>query len=289
MNKFEINLNLYRSFYYVAKYEGFTKASTHAMLSQSSLSTNIKILEESLETKLFYRKTNNLTLTKEGKALFSKLEEVVNILNKDIEQKELNIGCLRVIADNYLDDTIQKFKQQFKDITINFNFSKNTELYQMLKKDDIDIIISRYPLFYKFDNYITVEKIKDIENVFVCSKSFFEKEKEKMKERDYVFPLILPDSSEKRRKIEQYLIDNDINYNVDIEIPNSNLVKKLILKDIGIGYINKKYVEEELKNNEMIIVDKFKNIPLDNITIIYDSKKNNYIVDTFVKIFKETI
>ena len=42
MNKFDINLNLYRSFYYVAKYGGFTKASKHANISQSSLSSNVK-------------------------------------------------------------------------------------------------------------------------------------------------------------------------------------------------------------------------------------------------------
>ena len=45
MNKFDINLNLYRSFYYVAKYGGFTKASKYALISQSSLSSNIKNLE----------------------------------------------------------------------------------------------------------------------------------------------------------------------------------------------------------------------------------------------------
>lgn len=46
MNNFDVNLNLYRSFYYVAKYGGFTKASKQANISQSSLSSNVKNLEE---------------------------------------------------------------------------------------------------------------------------------------------------------------------------------------------------------------------------------------------------
>lgn len=46
----------------------------------------------------------------------------------------------------------------------------------MLKKDQVDIIICRYPLFYKFEKDIFVEKIFDAENVFVCSKKFYEKE-----------------------------------------------------------------------------------------------------------------
>lgn len=53
MNNFDVNLNLYRSFYYVAKYSGFTKASKQANISQSSLSSNVKNLEEQLNKKTF--------------------------------------------------------------------------------------------------------------------------------------------------------------------------------------------------------------------------------------------
>ena len=42
MKKFDINLNLYRSFYYVAKFGGFTVASKKMMVSQPALSANIK-------------------------------------------------------------------------------------------------------------------------------------------------------------------------------------------------------------------------------------------------------
>ena len=134
MNKFDINLNLYRSFYYVAKYGGFTKGSKYALISQSSLSNNIKNLEESLGVKLFDRKSLSVKLTRDGKELFSKLEEIINILNENIEQKEINIGCLRFIADNYLDDVIKEFREDNEGIKINFNFANTTELYQFLKK-----------------------------------------------------------------------------------------------------------------------------------------------------------
>ena len=67
-----------------------------------------------------------------------------------------------------------------------------------------------------------------------------------MKSDNYIYPLILPNSSEKRRNIEQYLIDMNIIYNVEVEIPNSNLLRKLIMNNIGIGYINKKSVQQEI-------------------------------------------
>lgn len=289
MNNFEINLNLYRSFYYVAKYGGFTKASKIAMISQSALSSNIKNLEECLNKRLFDRRISEISLTPDGKELFLKVEEVFNILNSSIDKKEINIGCVRFIADNYLDSAIVQFKNQFPNIKLNFDFQNVTELYQLLKKDELDIIISRYPLFYKFEQYIQVEKIIDVQNVFVCSSKFYEQEKEKMELDNYIYPLILPNSSEKRRNIEQYLINMNIVYNVEIEIPNSNLLRNLIMNSVGIGYINKKSIQKEIDNGSVVELKNFKNLPIDNISIIYNSKKNNKIVTSFIEILKDTI
>ena len=289
MNKFDINLNLYRSFYYVAKYGGFTKASKYALISQSSLSSNIKNLENILDVKLFERGITSIKLTKTGQELFEKLEEIANILNGHIQKQEFNIGCIRSIADNYIADAIKSFTEKNKDIKVNIFYENNSDLYQMLKRDDLDILVCRYPLFYKFEKYITVEKINDIENIFACSKEYYSKEVGKMKNKNYMYHLILPNSSEKRRTIEQYLIDNNINYSVDIEIPNSTLLKNLILNGTAIGYINKKYIEKELKNGTLVHLNNFKNIPLDNLTIIYNSHINNDLINDFVKDIKKTI
>ena len=135
MNKFNVNLNLYRNFYYVAKYGGFTKASYYANISQSALSSNIKKLESELDTLLFNRDNNGIELTQNGKDLYQKLSYVVSILDNDLNiTKEINIGCIRFIADNYLSDSIIQFKNKNKDVRINIDILYNTDLYQKLKK-----------------------------------------------------------------------------------------------------------------------------------------------------------
>lgn len=106
---------------------------------------------------------------------------------------------------------------------------------------------------------------------------------------DYVCPMILPGSSEKRRNIEQYLIDNNINYSVEIEIPNSTLLKKLIINDMGIGYINKKFIEDEVENGLVVVIESFKNIPTDSISIVYNTKDKNKLVLKYIDSLKKTI
>ena len=289
MNELDLNLNLYRNFYYVAKYGGFTNASIHAHISQSALSISAKTLEKNLNKKLFIRNSAKITLTNDGKELFLKLEKIKNIFNSNLNYNDLKIGCSRFIADNYLDNIICKYRKKDSKLKLSMVFSNTTEMFQMLKKEEVDLIICRLPLFYKFDNYINVEKILEAENVFVCSKQYYESEKEKMKSNDYIFQMILPDSSEKRRNIEQYLFENKTKYNVIIELPSSNLLKKLITSNQGIGFINKKFVEEEIKNNKIVVLDNFKNIPKDIITIIYNSNNNNENLKEFIKILKNNI
>ena len=101
--------------------------------------------------------------------------------------------------------------------------------------------------------------------------------------------MILPGSSEKRRNIEQYLVDNNINYSVEIEIPNSTLLKKLIINDMGIGYINKKFIEDEVENGLVVVIESFKNIPTDSISIVYNTKGKNKLVLKYIDSLKKTI
>ncbi|MGN1342579.1 MAG: LysR family transcriptional regulator [Bacilli bacterium] len=287
MNNFDVNLNLYRSFYYVAKYGGFTKASKNANISQSSLSSNVKNLEDQLGKKLFKREKVDISLTNYGKDLFLRLEEIKNILDDELINNELKIGCTRFIADNYLADSVSKFKRANNNVKLSFTFANATDMFQMLKKEELDIVVCRYPMFFKFENHVKVEKIADAENIFVCSKKFYE---EIYQNNDnFVYPMILPGSSEKRRNIEQYLIDNGINYSVEIEIPNSTLLKKLIINNVGIGYINKRFIEEEVESGTVVIINDFKNIPTDSISIVYNSKNKNNLLIKYIDSLKNTI
>lgn len=53
-----INLNLYKTFYDVAKYGSFSKASEYTFTSQPAISKTIKKLEKELGVQLLYRNTN---------------------------------------------------------------------------------------------------------------------------------------------------------------------------------------------------------------------------------------
>ena len=63
MYKTNINLNLYKTFYDVAKYGSISKAAKYEFTSQPAISKSIKKLEDELGTQLFYRNLNGVELT----------------------------------------------------------------------------------------------------------------------------------------------------------------------------------------------------------------------------------
>ena len=69
----DINYELYKVFYYVAKTLSFSEAASELYISQSAVSQSIKVLEKRLGEVLFTRSTKRVTLTKEGEMMKNQL------------------------------------------------------------------------------------------------------------------------------------------------------------------------------------------------------------------------
>ena len=65
----DINLELYKVFYYVATTLSFSEASRQLFISQSAVSQSVKTLEKKLGHTLFIRSTKKVFLTPEGELL----------------------------------------------------------------------------------------------------------------------------------------------------------------------------------------------------------------------------
>lgn len=66
-----VNLEYYKIFYYVGKYESITQAAEALAISQPAVSQAVKNLEKNLGSALFVRTSKGVRLTVEGKLLYS--------------------------------------------------------------------------------------------------------------------------------------------------------------------------------------------------------------------------
>ena len=75
------NLELYKTFYYVAKNNNITQAANELMVSQPAVSKAIKTLERDLNTSLFNRNKDGVTLNNAGELLYNKIHRIDCLLN----------------------------------------------------------------------------------------------------------------------------------------------------------------------------------------------------------------
>ena len=87
-----INLNLYRIFYCVAKEKSITKASKKLFISQPAISKSIKKIESDLNTVLFIRNLNGVSLTEQGKVLYFYIEKAYK--NIILAEQALNVNAI---------------------------------------------------------------------------------------------------------------------------------------------------------------------------------------------------
>ena len=167
------SLSSLKFFMLAAQHESFKLASEKLFVTQAAVSQQIRLLEASLNTKLFDRHGGKTKLTREGKLLLPFIEQAFNQVElglSAIEQQsrthELKISALHSITSLVLIPKMESFIQAYPDMQI--HFSPNNKL-DNLHDLDIDVAIRRGK-----GTYIGLEsrKLTDDKIVLVASPTF---------------------------------------------------------------------------------------------------------------------
>lgn len=296
MNNFD--LNLFKTFYIVARCGSFTKAAEQLYISQPAITQSIKKLEEQLNVQLFKRTGNNISLTKEGEVVFFYSEKIYemadansNLLEelKKIQFKTINIGVPTHIGTFYFVKFLKKFNEKYAQIRVNIINKKSDEMIKMLIKRELDIVIDTD--MTDVDNKLIVtHKILDLESCFVCNEKFKNvADKGIISPKELTkYPLILPSkTTSNRRMIDMFFKQENIVLDPLIEANSSSISKGIINQGIGIGWMIKEFIEDDLNAEKLFEVKVDIEQTLTPVSIAYNNKYINDIVKSFISIFKE--
>ena len=179
MYKSNINLNLYKTFYDVAKYGSISKAAQYSYTSQPAISKSIKKLEEELGVQLFYRNLNGVELTDKGKELLYFVEKSYSNLiiaertmleTENLNRGKLSIGMPSNIGTFFLFDKIIDFHKQYPNIEITIITGSTSNLINLLDSHKVDFVIDTSPINIKLDSEIKITKLEEVKYCFVVKK-----------------------------------------------------------------------------------------------------------------------
>ena len=136
----DINYELYKVFYHVAKTLSFSDAAEALFISQSAVSQSIKTLEKRLNQQLFIRSTKKVALTKEGELLLKHVEPAINLITRGENQLcadpksgvQLRIGASDTICRYYLVPYLNNFHLKYPHIHIKVSNGTSLQCAKML-------------------------------------------------------------------------------------------------------------------------------------------------------------
>lgn len=282
MYKSNINLNLYKTFYDVAKCGSISKAAKESFTSQPAISKSIKKLEEELGTQLFYRNLSGVELTEKGKELLYFVEKSYNNLiiaernmleTENLQRGKLSIGMPSNIGSFFLFDKIIEFHKKFPNIEITIITGGTANLISLLDSHKIDFAIDTSPINVRIDEGMIVKKLKEVQYGFIVKKdtTLLDVNRVKSIRNLKEYPLILPiPGTANRNDLDEVLKENDISIENIINIHTSEMIIAGVKKDLGIGYVINNLVEQEVENGEIELLNIKEKLPTVEINIIYN-------------------
>lgn len=271
-----IDLELYRIFYIVAKNGSISNAAAELCITQPAVSRLIQSLEDQLGGTLFVRTRHGVTLTEEGKVLYSYVSQGITYFqngeNKFSQLKKLDSGSIRIgssttVTRHVMLPYLEKFHKLYPKVDIQITNHMTPELVQMLRNGSVDMLVLNLPM--KESKEIDIIPFKEVQDCFVAGPDYTElinSEVDIKKLKDY--PLILQKMpSNTRTFLNNFLHENNIELVPHIEIASYNLVMDFIKIGLGIGYATKDFIKEELHNNKLYEIKTTLPIPKRNIGI----------------------
>ena len=281
MYKSNINLNLYKTFYDVAKCGSISKAAKETFSSQPAISKAIKKLEEELGTQLFYRNLNGVELTEKGKELLYFVEKSYNNLiiaernmleTENLQRGKLSIGMPSNIGSFFLFDKIIEFHKKYPNIEVTIITGSTSNLISLLDSHKVDFVIDTSPIIIGMTNVLNIVKLKEVQYCFIAKKdtSLLETQDVKSLKDLEKYPLILPiPGTANRNDLDEAFNVHNINVENIINIHTSEMIIAGVKKDLGIGYVIENLVEQEVKNNEIKVLNIKEKLPTVEINMIY--------------------
>ena len=287
-----VDLELYRVFYTVAKHNHMTKASEELHISQPAISQSIKKLEDQLGGTLFLRSNKGMSLTSEGKMFYEYVkgewELISNSENeftsfKDLSKGEIKIGCSTTLTKLILINSLKEFHKDYPNININIINDLTSNLINDLKLGKLDFVIFNESNIK--ENNLNLEKIKELKQGFIYNPEFYDDKINSFEDLNNVSLILQKEEANSRKLLDYVALQHNVKLVPKMEVVSQELITEFTNIGLGIGFSIIDLAKRNYKNLKELDINK--KIP--NINIYLATNKSislTFASKMFIKYLK---
>lgn len=244
------------TFIHVAELRSFTKAGDKLGYSQSTVSFQIKQLENELGVPLFERINRTVTLTNHGSRLLQsayKINELLQAFEHDTEQDTEIRGRVRLaMADSLCNEVIRRIfpelRKNYPGITLECISAGTQEMFRLLNQNEADLVYTLDSHIYD-TNYAILQESR-------ISMHFVSAAANPLASRDHIpveelakQPFLLTEKGMSyRRLMDEQLAARSLEIKPVFVSGNADLICHLVEQGVGVSllpdYVTRPYVEK---------------------------------------------
>jgi len=249
------------TFLEVARHCSFSRAAERRFRTQPAVSAQIRALEEEIGSRLFDRSGGKVTLTAAGKVFHSYAEEALQarraVLIAVQEMDRVPRGEIVVAANegtclHILPEVFAEFKKQYRGVAVGIQRSEHNKILEAVIDNFVDFGVVSLPVD---DSRLTIVVIHNDELVLISPPQHALAKAPAATMADIArFPLLVPKVGRTRDAIENLFHERRLKMHVSMELDSSELLKRFVAAEIGVGFIARSNVAEDVRAGVLVAI-----------------------------------
>ena len=249
------------TFLEVARLSSFSRAAEKRFRTQPAISSQIRLLEEEVGAKLLDRSGGKVSITASGKLFQRYAEETLEARKavllaiaetERVPRGEIIVGANEGTCLHILPEVFAEFKKQYPDVSVNISRCDYAKILESVIDNSVDFGVISLPVN---DTRLTVVLIHRDELVIIAPPQHaLAKMKSATVAEVAKFPLVMPKAGHTRDALEDLFHERKLKPRITMELDSSELLKRFIAADAGVGFIARSNVLEDVRANALVAI-----------------------------------
>lgn len=238
-----MRLTQLRSFHAVARAGGFTGAARLLHISQPTVTTQVRFLEETYGIELFYRRGHKVTLTPLGEQLFELAQRVFALESETIhlleDSGQLRSGHLRVgaVGPFHVTEMLAGFNRAFPGVQVSVRVGNSETVLATLLDYQTDVAVLAHFTDDPRLHFVPYRRHPVV--VFVHrSHRFAARKSIRIAELQGEAMIVREEGSTTRKALEDALAQAGVEPRILMEIGSREAIREAVIKGVGIGAVS---------------------------------------------------
>jgi len=242
------------TFIEVSRLSSFSRAAEKRFRTQPAISSQIRSLEEEVGAKLLDRSGGKVSMTASGKLFLKFAEETLDARKaamtaiaetERVPKGEIVVGANEGTCLHILPEVFAHFKKQYPEVAVGIKRADYAKILESVIDNSVDFGVVSLPVT---DNRLTAVPIHRDELVLIVPPRHPLSKLKAAEAADIAqYPLLVPKVGHTRDALDQLFHERKLKPRISMELDSSELLKRFVAADVGVGFISRSNVEEDVE------------------------------------------